>query len=158
MALTSSCNGPLRSGWDRAWRGGGAAVGGGAAGMVTRPTASVSVAGRSLARCRSLAAGVEELVGRPVPLHRGPVHGDGLILPGEVLAECAGERLLRDGGHAVLDLGAVGRAGILDRTREEPGGVEGLGRVVQRVLVVLGLVGLHEVLARRDVLLAVEVD
>src|SRR3954453_20787599 len=114
----------------------GSGVAWGWAAMVTRPTASVSVAGRSLARCRSLAAGVVELVCRPVPLHGGPVHGDGLVLPGQVLAEGAGERLLRDGGHAVLDLGAVGGAGILDRPREEPGGVEGSGRVVQRGLVV----------------------
>src|SRR5215207_2257990 len=149
MALTTSCNGPLRSGWDRdvarRW-----------AAMVKRPTASVSVAGRNLPRGRSLAGGVEEFVGRAVPLHCGSADLDGLVLPLQVLSEGAGERLLRDGGHAVLDGGAIGRAGLLDRPRQEPGGVERLGRVVQRILVVLRLVCLDELLAGRDVLLAVE--
>src|SRR5215218_357951 len=101
MALTTSCNGPLRSGWDRdvarRW-----------AAMVKRPTASDSVAGIYLRR-GLLVGDVEQLRLGAGPLDRGAGDLDGPVLPLEVLPEGTGEGLGRDRGHAVLDCLAVGR-------------------------------------------------
>src|SRR4051812_3422553 len=100
MAVTTSCNGPLRS---RSPVGCGAAVGrGGTAAHRLAKRGRWDPAGEVLRT-----GGVEQLLVGAGPLDDRAVHLDRLFLPDEVLAEGAGPLLAGDGLHAVLDLRAV---------------------------------------------------